>query len=181
MISETANVKHLPTERVSSSQMIQEAEALGSARAKVIPVHEITLGHWVRLRCQFGCSFFNQRHTCPTFTPTSDEMGDILLSYRRAMMVEASNSADVHALVLCLESRLREKGFFKAFGMGALPCDLCEVCTIESNCKYPDRARPTLQACGIDVSQTLLNIGWDFAVKFQPCTEGHTIGMVLLD
>ncbi len=181
MISDLPNVKNLPTDRVSASQMIQEAEALGSARAKVIPVHEIALGHWVRLRCQFGCSCFNQRHTCPTFTPTSDEMADILLNYGRAMVVEASNSEGVHTLVLSLEARLREKGFFKAFGMGALPCNLCEVCNIESNCKYPDRARPTLQACGIDVSQTLLNIGWDFAVKFQPCTEGHKIGMVLLD
>lgn len=181
MISEMPNVKHLPAERVSSAQVVQEAENLGCANVKVIPVHEITLGHWVRLRCQFGCSYFNQRHTCPTFTPTSDEMADILMHYSRAMIIEAPRSADVHSMVLNLETRLREKGFFRAFGMGALPCDLCDVCTIESQCKYPDRARPTLQACGIDVSQTLLNIGWDFAVKFQPCTEGHTIGMVLLD
>jgi predicted metal-binding protein len=181
MVSGTPNVKQLPTDRVANQQVIQEAVDLGSVKVKVIPVRDITLGHWVRLRCQFGCSHFNQRFTCPTFSPTCDEMGDILMGYRRALVVEAPQSRDVHRIILSLENRLKGKGFFKAFGLQALPCDLCDECTINSQCKYPDKARPTMQACGIDVSQTLMNIGWDFAVQFQPCTEDHNIGMVLLD
>lgn len=181
MTSDLPNVKRLPTQRIASHQVIQEAEDLGSVKVKVIAIPEIALANWVRLRCQFECSHFNQRFTCPTFTPTPDEMNDILMDYNRALVVEAPSSEDVHRLILGLETRLREKGFFKAFGLDGLPCNLCEVCTIETRCQHPDKARPTMQACGIDVSQTLLNIGWDFAVKFQPCTEGHTIGMVLLD
>lgn len=181
MIPDIPNVKQLPTERVANQQVIQEAMDLGSVKVKVIPVHDITLSHWVRLRCQFGCSHFNKRLTCPTFSPTCDEMRDILMDYRRALIVEAPHAQDVHRIVLSLENQLKAKGFFKAFGMQALPCNLCDVCTIDTQCKYPDKARPTMQACGIDVPQTLMNIGWDFAVQFQPCTEDHHIGMVLLD
>lgn len=181
MVSDIPNVKQLPSERIANQQLIQDAVDLGSVKVKVIPVRDITLGQWVRLRCQFGCSHFNQRFTCPTFTPTSDEMNDILMDYSRALVVEAPRSTDVHHIILGLENRFKARGFFKAFGLDALPCNLCEVCTIETQCKYPEKARPTMQACGIDVSQTLLNIGWDFAVQFQPCTEDHNIGMVLLD
>jgi len=108
-------------------------------------------------------------------------MGEILMDYQRALVLQTPKSSDVHPVILGLEERFKQKGFSKAFGLDALPCNLCTTCSIETHCEYPEKARPTLHACGIDVPQTLSNIGWDFAVQFQPCTEDHSIGMVLVD
>ncbi len=181
MVSDPPKVTPFPSRIVSNQELIAEALEKGCTQVKVIPVKEIALGHWVRLRCQYGCSYFGKRFTCPTFSPDCDEMGDILREYKRALILQTPKSEEVNSVILALESSFKQRGFFKAFGLDALPCNLCETCNIELHCEYPDKARPTLHACGIDVPQTLSNISWDFAVQFQPCTENHSIGMVLVD
>ena len=181
MVSDPPNVTQFPSRITSNQELIEDALNRGCTQVKIIAVREIALGHWVRLRCQFGCSYFGKRFTCPTFSPTCDEMGEILMDYQRALILQTEKADEVHPVILDLEARFKQKGFFKAFGLVALPCNLCEVCHIETHCEYPDKARPTIHACGIDLPQTLSNIGWDFAVQFQPCTEKHSIGMVLVD
>ena len=79
-----------------------------------------------------------------------------------------------------VEKRLKDKGFSKAFGLSAKPCDLCDPCTIATNCQFPEKARPTLQACGIDVNETISSNGWDDLGKQSPCSPTHAIGMVLM-
>jgi predicted metal-binding protein len=80
-----------------------------------------------------------------------------------------------------LEKLLKKKGFNKAFALSAQPCELCDPCTIATSCQFPEKARPTLQACGIDVNETINNNGWDDLGQQTPCTPNHSIGMVLMD
>ncbi len=70
---------------------------------------------------------------------------------------------------------------YKAFALGATPCNLCETCNTEVACKYPEKARPTIKACGIDIAQTLNNIGWIFDPKNEPCSSQLPLGMVLVN
>ncbi len=49
-------------------------------------------------------------------------------------------------------------GYYKAFAMGEGPCRLCEVCSLE-RCVHPQEARPSMEACGIDVFATAHNLG----------------------
>jgi len=181
MVTDLTHYKKSPPRTPNNQELVDRALDRGAVNAKVIGTQTITLGNWVRLRCQFGCPHFGKRFTCPTFTPTTHEMSDILMDYQKALVVEAESAAQVHDLVLCLEEQFREQGFRKAFALDSLPCNLCEVCTIESHCEHPDQARPTLQACGIDVSQTMSNIGWNTATSQEPCSPRQTVGMVLLD
>ena len=74
----------------------------------------------------------------------------------------------------------KKKGYFKAFALGAKPCDLCNPCTVSTFCQYPEKARPTLQAFGIDVQSTIDKNGWTDLSNQIPCSDSHTIGMVLL-
>jgi len=94
-----------------------------------------------------------------------------------------------------LEKKAFLSGYYKAFGMSSSPCHLCKICVakekldkgepVELNdamlCRHKDVMRPSLEACGIDVFQTLRNAGYSPAV-LKDFSEGVDIfGMVLLE
>lgn len=50
-------------------------------------------------------------------------------------------------------------GYYKAFALGAGPCNLCvNKCDFRKSCLHTELARPSLEACGIDVYQTAANV-----------------------
>ena len=77
----------------------------------------------------------------------------------------------VHRTIYELERKAFLSGYYKAFGMGALPCTLCDVCITEEKldrdetvylldilkCRHKDIMRPSMEACGIDAFKTLEN------------------------
>ncbi|MFQ5482762.1 MAG: DUF2284 domain-containing protein [Nitrospinaceae bacterium] len=180
-MAEVTKIKRFPSQVTVNRDLVSEATRQGAVNAKVILTRAITLGNWVRLHCQFGCPYYGKRFTCPTFTPTSEEMSGILLDYNKALVVEAATAEGVHGLVLGLETYFRNLGPHTAFALEALPCNLCPVCTVETYCEHPQEARPTLQACGIDVPGTMLNIGWNAAARHEACTSQQKVGLVLID
>ena len=175
------NIKALPKDIRSNQELIQEAIRLGCSKAKVILTKTISMAHWVKLQCQYGCSHYGSLLTCPPFTPQAEEMSEVLLEYKKALLINASPETNVREIVVQLEELLKEKGFNKAFALSAQPCELCDPCTIATSCQFPEKARPTLQACGIDVNETINNNGWDDLGQQTPCTPNHSIGMVLMD
>ncbi len=175
------NIKTLPGNILSNQELIQEAIRLGCTKAKVILTKTISMANWVKLQCQYGCSHYGSVLTCPPYTPQAEEMSEVLVEYDKALLINASPETNVREIVVHLEEVLKEKGFNKAFALSAQPCDLCEPCTIATHCQYPDKARPTLQACGIDVNETIHNNGWDDLGPQTPCAPTHAIGMVLID
>lgn len=175
------NIKALPHDIRSNQELIQEAIGLGCTKAKVILTKTISMAHWMKLQCQYGCPHYGSLLTCPPHSPDAEEMSEVLVEYDKALLVNASPETNVREIVVRLENLLKEKGFSKAFALSAKPCDLCDPCTVTTNCQFPEKARPTLQACGIDVNETVHNNGWDDLGKQTPCTPCHAIGMVLMD
>ncbi|MBT5471271.1 MAG: DUF2284 domain-containing protein [Nitrospina sp.] len=174
------NVKMIPKSIRSNQELIQEALDLGCTKAKVVLTQTISMAHWVKLHCQFGCSEYGKLLTCPPCTPESEEMAEIINEYEKALLINAGHDTNVQEIVVQLENSFKQKGYFKAFALGAKPCDLCAPCTISTSCQYPEKARPTLQACGIDVKSTVDKNGWADLAQQEPCSNSHTIGMVLL-
>jgi len=79
----------------------------------------------------------------------------------------------IRELVAKIERDMFLDSFYKAFGMGAGPCHLCEKCDVTKPCKHPYEARPSMEACGIDVYQTVRNVGLNLEVVKSyemPCT-----------
>lgn len=180
MVTKTSKLKNIPTEIRGHQEIIADAINLGAVKAKVIMTKNIDLGNWVKLQCQYGCSYYGKRFTCPPCSPTSDEMSEILMDYQKALAIQMKDSEKVLDVILNLEKNLKKRGFYKAFGICALPCSLCEVCTIDTVCQYPEKARPTFQACGIDVPQMMISLGWNNGKTMTPCTTSHPMGMVLI-
>ncbi len=174
------NVKLIPKSIRSNQGLIQEALDLGCTKAKVVLTQTISMAHWVKLHCQFGCTQYGKVLTCPPCAPDTEEMTDIINEYDKALLINAGPNANVQEIVVHLENSFKKKGYYKAFALGAQPCNLCDPCTISTFCQHPEKARPTLQACGIDVETTVNKNGWTDLTQHKPCSDSHTIGMVLL-
>ncbi len=176
----TTKVKHFPKNILSNKEIIEDALSKNCIKALIIPTKSIVLARWLRLQCQYGCDHFGQRLTCPPYSPTADEFSEILLDYNRALLIETHQSDQVMETVTGLENVLKNQGNYKAFGLCATTCSLCDTCTTESHCEHPTKARPTLRAFGVDVPATLSNVGWDIQISMDYCKDG-AIGLILMD
>jgi len=156
------------------------ARGLGAIAAKVIRSSTIRTAPWVRLKCRYGCDGYGSSLCCPPSTPTPDEMKAILASYRRAVLFEARRGQSKR-IAAALEREIFLVGFHKAFGLGAGPCDLCDRCRLELPCRHPDDARPSMEACGIDVFGTVRRNGFTIEVVRHRRDRQHYFGMVLID
>ncbi|HOT24239.1 MAG TPA: DUF2284 domain-containing protein [Thermoleophilia bacterium] len=80
-----------------------------------------------------------------------------------------------------LERELFLAGFHKTRTMGAGPCDACGACAEGKECPTPEKARPAMEACGVDVYTTVRNAGWEIQVARTPESEYRFFALVLVD
>ena len=79
-----------------------------------------------------------------------------------------------------LEREIFLAGYYKAFGLGSGPCSLCDECDLDG-CRYPHKARPSMEACGIDVYQTVRSNGFEIEVVRDRDDPQHYFGVVLVE
>ena len=154
----------------------------GVIDARIIFPPDVETAPWVRLKCQFGCGGYGQCLVCPPFTPTPQEMRKVLDSYKRAILIHFKPEAKVKTIIADLERDIFLRGAWKAFGLGAGPCYLCKKCPVdEEQCRHPERARPAMEACGIDVFSTVKKAGFPIEVvrTTHQCPDYY--GLVLVD
>ena len=157
-------------------------QASGVKAVHMISPSEVITAPWVRLKCQFGCEGYGQCLVCPPFTPTPEQMRAALDSYKRAMLIHFDAEAGVKATVADLERTIFLLGAWKAFGLGAGPCYFCKECELQTKeCRYPERARPSMEACGIDVFSTVRKAGFPIEVVRTRRQCPNYYGMVLVD
>ena len=104
----------------------------------------------------------------------------MLDGYKRAILFEAPEG-DAKKIAVALERVLFLHGYYKAFGLGAGPCQLCDTCAFEEGCRHPDNARPAMEACGIDVFATARKHGFTLDVVRTRRDPQHYFGLVLID
>jgi len=75
----------------------------GVRDACIISPSDVQTAAWVRLKCQFGCDCYGQCLVCPPFTPTPQQMRQVLDAYSRAVLIHFEPDADVKAIVAELE------------------------------------------------------------------------------
>lgn len=161
--------------------LCEDAVRLGATEAKIIAVSSIVVEPWVQMKCRFGCAYYNKSKTCPPFAPDYKETRDILGCYRHAILIEGQPPGkSFKEMLLKLELDASIAGFHKAFAMGAGPCPLCPECPEEQPCIMPYHARPSMEACGIDVFQTVRNNGFEVRFLEERGTYVKYFGMVLL-
>lgn len=180
---------------------------------RLIPTEMIVVSDWVRLKCRYGCNNYGNHLGCPPFTPTPSETRSVLSAYRNAVLVRFEAKPDpkatgkhvgralfnsmvkIQKTVAELERTAFLAGYYKAFGMNAMPCALCDTCIIGEmqkkeqavfdldsvKCRNKEIMRPSMEACGIDVFKTLQNAGFKPRV-LKDCKEMvELFGLILLD
>jgi len=159
---------------------LERAVELGAKEAKVISAQSIVTAAWVRAKCQYGCPMYGSRLTCPPHSPSPDKTSEIIASFTKAILVEGE-MLKVTPLVAALERELFLAGYYKALAMGDGPCVQCTECSLDKGCQFPFVARPSLEACGIDVYQTLKNNGITIRVARTPDSPHRHHGIVLVE
>jgi predicted metal-binding protein len=169
---------------------VDRAFSKGMTKAKIINTENIVVANWVRLKCQYGCGGYSKRLTCPPYSPVPEYTQKMVTEYSKALLMQIENippkiedkvSQKLKRIVADLEREIFLDGYYKAFGMTSGPCRLCRTCNLGKPCKYPYEARPSMEACGIDVYQTVRNAGFKLEVvetEDSCCTYN---GLILVD
>ena len=143
----------------------------GVTDVKLIHPSSVVTAPWVRFKCQFGCPVYGHSYCCPPDTPNHDQTRAVLDSYNRALLfhIELPDSEDrmkrfneIHEMLVKMEGEVFKDGFYKAFILPIGLCTLCKECAKNEGkpCRLGDKARPSMEAVGIDVYQTARNNGF---------------------
>lgn len=171
----------------------------GASAVKLIPVSGIVIDERVRLKCQIPlCDSYNKNLMCPPHVPSVAFFREVLSRFTGAMLIQVSSPlpdaltdtprADVyapakklHELVNLAEKWAFEYQFRFATGLIGGCCRLCDECVALHNghfCRHPFRARPSMEAMGIDVVDTVSRAG--LPTCFPVVDEVTWTGVVLI-
>jgi predicted metal-binding protein len=168
------------TRETDLNTFVQRACELGAVDAKLIAASSVVTAPWVRMKCQFGCSGYNAGLCCPPYTPTPQQTQEVIDSYTRALLIHGRLDPETTRIAAQLEREIFLSGFHKALAFGAGPCRLCSPCNLEK-CIHPADARPSMEACGMDVYATARANGFPIEVLRDRSCERNTYGLVLID
>jgi len=164
----------------------------GADAAKIIDTDKVVVAEWVRLKCLYGCDEPGVHKTCPPDgAPALDVIRRLLGKFRRGVLltvgpITGSERSDpesrrLNDAALALERDLFLAGFHKTWAMGAGPCDICDSCSQGAVCPTPEKARPSMEGCGIDVFTTVRNAGWTIEVVQDEGDAYRFFALVLVD
>jgi predicted metal-binding protein len=164
----------------------EEVLELGVDGAKVIDPRSVITAEWVRMKCQFGCSRFGTSRCCPPHTPAPDFTRKVVDSYQKAILAhrrfpKGEKTKSFNEILVMLEIKMFLDGYYKAWSMGSGPCRLCKECDLTIPCKHGLEARPSMEACGIDVFKTARDNGFPIEVVRTREDERDVFGLVLVE
>lgn len=164
----------------------REALAKGVDGAKVIDPHSVVTAEWVRMKCQFGCHRFGTMLCCPPRTPTPEVMRKVIDSYQKAILLHRrlskdEKTKDFNQTIVHLEIKIFLDGYYRAWSMGSGPCRLCPTCDPTTPCKHAKIARPSMEACGIDVFKTARDNGFSIEVRKTREEDRDLFGLILVE
>ena len=137
----------------------------------------IRIDQAVRDMCrQNACGQYGKNHMCPPAIKDIEEWKTDILSYENAVMVTkvytTESSFDMKAmfegiadfqktLVGLKEKIVKQFPEKRLFLLGAGFCLMCKKCTYREGepCRFPEKAFPSLEACGIDVMSLSKSVG----------------------
>ena len=104
----------------------------------------------------------------------------MIASYKYAILVHCKEVGSSTTIVCEMERRIFLAGYYKAFGLGNTPCRLCAKCNIRG-CIHTEQARPSMEACGIDVYATVRANGYPIEVVKDYSDDANYYGLVLIE
>ena len=191
----------------------QMALDLGASAASIIPASDVVIDERVRLKCTVPrCLRAGETPNCPPYAPDLDLVRQAVKRYSWAVLIkcdvgpiedyapgrgktkeEKRRVLSFHQksgeVVTALERQAYKDGYHLAMGFGGGSCKdyLCKgmICQYldSGRCRFPHRARPAMEAVGIDVLDLINKAGWEaYALlddlSLVPCAI--TVGIVFV-
>jgi predicted metal-binding protein len=164
-------------ERAEIQSICLGKKAVGST---FVEPERIVLAHWTRFKCQYGCPSYNKNLCCPPYSPSLDETRRIIAEYSVGLLVYFNTMTGVSEAVAGIEREIFLIKYHKVIGFGAGPCTLCKECSLDG-CLFPQQARPSMEACSIDVYGTVRQSGLTLEVLTSRNEEVNSYGLLLIE
>lgn len=170
---------------METSRIRELLEKLTKGKVKdfaLIDPKEVVTAEWVRLKCQYGCDGYGLCLTCPPYSPEPSRTRKMLDSYNVAVLLwQPEGWQGLREVCAELERELFLSGYYKAFAMPSGPCELCDPCPLKYPCNHPQLARPSMEACGIDVYATARKFGFPIEVVKDRTCKANYYGLILIE
>lgn len=201
------------TVKADLERYCQMALELGASGAVITPASWVTIDERVRLKCVVPrCIRAGETPCCPPYAPDLDLVRRALSRFSWAVLLKGDvgpieeyapgkgtakgeqrktllfhqKSAEV---VYQVERQAYKDGYHLAMGFGGGSCKdyLCRgvICQFldSGRCRFPQRARPTMEGVGMDVHALINRVGWEsYALlddlSLVPCAI--TVGIVFI-
>lgn len=167
------------------------ALASGASDAVIVPADEVVIDERVRLKCVVPrCLRAGETPNCPPHVPDLDLVRRALSRFSWAVLLkcevepledylpgsgetetERRRTLSFHRksneVINALERHAYGDGYHLAMGFGGGSCKdyLCQgmICQFldSGRCRFPHRARPAMEAIGIDVITLINKVGWE--------------------
>ncbi len=166
----------------------RRAIELGATDARVIHADAVIIDDRVRAKCMYPrCRSYGTNANCPPYCMGLDEMRRLIASYKWAVFFKFEVSTrelagpearkkrltiptqkKCHEIVSKIESEAFTDGYYLAVGFAAGPCknvfcpdDECSALVPGGACRHPLRARPSMEAVGMDAFRMAAKLGWE--------------------
>lgn len=153
--------------KFQAEELVQEALELGFDKAGLLDVADLAFLPQVREMCSADrCHQYGKSWSCPPGCGSIEECEARARKYSRGILVETigqlEDSFDIEGMEAAsqkhkevfdrMASVLKER-FGDVLCMGAGSCTRCTSCTYpDAPCRFPDRVYPSMEACGLLVS-----------------------------
>ena len=165
----------------------EKAVELGATDARIISARKVILDPRVRLKCLVPrCHLYGETPNCPPYTPELHEMREIIKKYEYAILMKndvlpvedfvdsrkwhkahMAHQGKTDDVVSGVEALAFNDGYYFAAGFASGGCKttLCggRICQFldSGRCRFPLKARPSMEAVGIDVYRLASEVGWE--------------------
>lgn len=134
-----------------------ELKTMGFRQGISINTEDIVLSQMAVAKCKFGCEYYGKGN-CPPNSLNMEETRKLMKSYNKGIILEGEPpTKSFQNILLKLEKKAFNEGFYKALVFWAGPCSLCEKCT--GNGEKCTRSRSSMEGSGIDVFETVRRLG----------------------
>lgn len=167
-------------------KLIRLALGCGFDQAAALDVSTLEARSDVRAMCAADkCRAYGKNWTCPPHCGTLEECQEKMASYSRGILVQTvgklRRSIDWRGTV-ALEQRHLEnfhraaeeirRLYPDALCLGAGGCRICEKCAFPEPCRFPERACPSMEGCGLFVTDVCRKNGMQY--HYGNCTLAYT-------
>lgn len=158
------------------------AQGLGASDAKIITTKIIPIENEIIDFCKDPlCESYGKSLYCPPYAMKPQELKALITGYDNALIFKINVSSKIllskarfnefrkiFEIASHLEVSAIEVGFSRSRGFAAGSCKpvfcpeyQCQALVNGKTCRYSDKARPSMEAVGINVFKLVRNIGWE--------------------